>query len=80
MALKNASDHGMEHIIVNTSRAPKSDLPEKRHKVTDAELEQIIHSLDGLRYGAVQIIVQDGVIVQIDRTEKRRLRNGRGTV
>ena len=42
----------------------------------DAELLEIQQALRGLRYGAVNIIVQDGVIVQIDRTEKRRLRNG----
>ena len=37
-------------------------------------MDQIRDSLKVLRYGTVQIIVQDGVIVQIDRTEKRRLR------
>lgn len=42
----------------------------------DSELLEIQQALRGLRYGAVNIIVQDGVIVQIDRTEKRRLRNG----
>lgn len=34
----------------------------------------ITDALRGLRFGVVSIIVQDGVIVQIDRTEKRRLR------
>ncbi len=37
-------------------------------------LEQIREALRGLRYGTVSIIVQDGVVVQIERTEKRRLR------
>lgn len=40
----------------------------------DHELQQIRDALRGLRFGSVQIVVQDGVIVQIDRTEKRRLR------
>jgi hypothetical protein len=53
---------------------PESNLPRKSRQITDAELDQIKDSLQGLRYGAVQIIVQDGVVVQIDRTEKRRLR------
>lgn len=48
--------------------------PDKRRQITDEELKQIKESLRGLRYGAVQITVQDGVIVQIDRTEKWRLR------
>lgn len=37
-------------------------------------MQQIRESLRGLRYGVVNIVVQDGVIVQIDRTEKRRIR------
>ena len=37
-------------------------------------LEQIRQALQGLRFGNVTIVVQDGVVVQIDRTEKRRLR------
>ena len=45
--------------------------------IVDQELNQIRDSLRGLRYGSVNIIVQDGVIIQIDRTEKRRLRFNR---
>ncbi|MCU0963251.1 MAG: YezD family protein [Pirellulaceae bacterium] len=40
----------------------------------EQDLDQIRESLRGLRYGVVNIVVQDGVIVQIDRTEKRRIR------
>lgn len=36
-------------------------------------LDQIRDALRGLRYGSLTIQVQDGVVVQIDRTEKRRL-------
>jgi hypothetical protein len=44
------------------------------HAGADDALNQIRDSLRGLRFGSVNIIVQDGVIIQIDRTEKRRLR------
>jgi hypothetical protein len=46
----------------------------------DSEATEIIRrALRGLRYGQVVVIVQDGVVIQVDRTEKRRLRlNGRG--
>ncbi|HZZ27760.1 MAG TPA: YezD family protein [Pirellulales bacterium] len=37
-------------------------------------MEQIRDALRGLRFGVVSIVVQDGVVVQIERTEKRRLR------
>jgi hypothetical protein len=43
---------------------------------TEAVLLQLRSVLEGLRFGSVTIIVQDGVVVQIDRTEKRRLQPG----
>ena len=45
---------------------------------TDQEFQPIRDALRGLRFGTVQIIVQDGLVVQIDRTEKRRLRGSEG--
>jgi len=39
----------------------------------DAALARIEDALRGLRYGSVLAIVQDGVVVQIERTEKTRL-------
>ena len=36
-------------------------------------LERIRDALRGLRFGTVSIIVQDGVVVQVERTEKLRL-------
>jgi hypothetical protein len=36
-------------------------------------LERIRAALRGLRFGTVTAIVQDGVVVQVDRTEKVRL-------
>lgn len=44
---------------------------------TEDELREIAASLRGMRFGSVTIVVQDGVIIQIDKTEKRRLRTRR---
>ena len=55
-----ATDKSITDNIVETQR--------------DSELSQIREALRGLRFGSVSIIVQEGMIVQIDRTEKRRLR------
>lgn len=44
---------------------------------SEEELREIAASLRGMRFGSVTIIVQDGVIIQIDKTEKRRLRSRR---
>jgi len=51
-----------------TSTTPESSAPS-----ADAALARIGDALRGLRYGSVLAIVQDGVIVQIERTEKTRL-------
>jgi len=37
------------------------------------ELDRINAALRGLRYGTVTAVVQDGVVVQVERTEKFRL-------
>src|SRR6185369_15171665 len=60
------------------SHQPKITATEQGATADDA-LNQIRDSLRGLRFGSVNIIVQDGVVIQIDRTEKRRLRNSRTT-
>jgi hypothetical protein len=48
-----------------------------RQLPSEDELREIAASLRGLRFGSVIIVVQDGVIIQIDRTEKKRLRTRR---
>ena len=53
--------------------------PSEREASSDPTLEEVRASLRNLRYGSVTIIVQDGVIIQIDRTEKRRLHSRRNT-
>ena len=39
----------------------------------DEALERIQAALRGLRFGTVTAVVQDGIVVQVDRTEKIRL-------
>ena len=40
----------------------------------DEALAHIREALRGLEYGEISIIVQDGVVIQIERTERKRLR------
>lgn len=40
----------------------------------DSELESIREAVRGIRYGEVRVIIQDGLIVQIERLEKQRFR------
>jgi hypothetical protein len=39
-------------------------------------LRRIVEALQGLRFGEVTVVVQDGVVVQVERTERVRVRNG----
>ena len=41
-------------------------------ELNDGWLEKITDAVNGLKYGTVQIIVHDGRIVQIERTERFR--------
>jgi len=40
----------------------------------ELDLEHVRAAIEGIRYGEVRVIIQDGVIVQIERVEKQRLR------
>ncbi len=62
----------MNHEI-NATASPGAS----RTMPTEEELREISASLRGMRYGSLCIVVQDGVIIQIDRTEKKRLRTRR---
>lgn len=55
--------------------AQKNEGFESHHPDSRAadSLDRIQNALRGLRFGEVTVIVQDGVVVQIERTEKLRL-------
>jgi hypothetical protein len=40
--------------------------------IDEVWVERITQTLNGLEYGMVQIVVHDGKIAQIDRTERKR--------
>jgi len=46
----------------------------RRDAALDEAIEQIRRALQGLQFGEVSVIVQDGVVVQLERRERRRLR------
>jgi hypothetical protein len=48
---------------------PQAHESDRGHKVA---LRYVEEALRGLQYGALTIIVQDGVVVQVERTERRR--------
>ena len=56
---------------------PKEDFPmedsNRDHERTNDALARISAALRGLRYGTVTAVVQDGLVVQVERTEKIRI-------
>lgn len=48
----------------------ENNLPEY---IGDIPIGQIVRSVKSIRYGYVQIIIQDSKVVQIEKTEKTRL-------
>lgn len=59
-----------DHRTPQLAIAPESKESAER---ADEALGKIRSALRGLRYGTVTAIVQDGVVVQVERTEKVRL-------
>jgi hypothetical protein len=56
------------------AEAPDLGPEDRKRAEREQDLQHIREALRGLRYGTVNIIIQDGVVVQIDRTEKKRVR------
>jgi hypothetical protein len=59
------------------SERPTSDAPLSRTRdprQLEPALEHIRRALTGLQFGEVSVIVQDGVVVQVDRIERKRFR------
>lgn len=56
------------------SAEPNSGKNHSTNHGLERELQEIREALRNLEFGSVQIFVQNGLVVQIDRTEKRRLR------
>jgi hypothetical protein len=37
-------------------------------------LQEILNALQGLRYGSVEITIQEGKVIQVERKEKKRIK------
>ena len=50
-----------------------ASLQRKPERADSDLIQQILAAIRGVRFGQVQIIIQDSRVVQIDKTEKLRL-------
>ena len=51
-------------------------MKEKDQTIADnSNLKMIADMIKDIRYGSITVIVQDGKVIQIDKTEKVRIKN-----
>ncbi|HLP42455.1 MAG TPA: YezD family protein [Fibrobacteria bacterium] len=55
------------------SIAKRPEDPRRANDLGRHEIQEILNALLGLRYGSVEIIVQDSRVARIQRLEKHRL-------
>lgn len=54
----------------------QSSFPQSTPVPANEWLAVVREKVEGLRYGVVQLVVHDGRVTQIDRTERTRLEQG----
>ncbi|MFT8349881.1 DUF2292 domain-containing protein [Clostridium saccharoperbutylacetonicum] len=42
--------------------------------IEDKKLKEILKMIEKIKYGSVTLIIQDGVIIQVDKNEKIRMK------
>ena len=47
---------------------------ESKEIIENRKIEEILRMVEKIKYGSVTLIIQDGVIVQVDRHEKIRIK------
>lgn len=66
---------GGEGSIMSSHTDTTDAINNARHgSASDQTLLEVLDTLRGLQFGSVTLTVHDGVVVQIDRMEKRRLK------
>ena len=62
-------------VISSGTPISSSRLPGRGNgKIPDSVVDAIVEALSGVQYGQVTVTVQDGLVVQIDRMERKRLK------
>ena len=65
---------GCELMMPEVRQRPGDcDRAEPSAPTADSDLGRVERAVRGIQYGEVRVIIQDGVIVQIDRLLKERL-------
>ena len=52
-----------------------ADMETREGKGIDAYIDEVKKYVGDIKYGTVTLVIQDGKVIQIDKTEKIRIRN-----
>lgn len=47
---------------------------ESKESIENKKLKEILRMVEKIKYGSVTLIMQDGVIIQVDKNEKIRMK------
>jgi hypothetical protein len=47
---------------------------EKKENISKKEIEKILQLVSTIKYGSIKLIIQDGVLIQIETSEKIRIK------
>lgn len=64
-------------ITNSPARKGRANSTPRNHRLKWRALDHVQAALIGMQYGQVTVIVQDGLIVQVERTERTRLPKGK---
>jgi|GEM_PF-689255 len=62
--------------VSDESHVNSAEVARRDPSSIDVALQSIREALVGLQFGEVTVVLQDGVVVQLERTERRRFRKG----
>jgi hypothetical protein len=57
---------------------PKAN-PNKREPMGQDEISKLLEIIKSVSHGSVSLIIQDGIVIQIDRNEKLRFKKNQTT-
>ena len=61
--------------MLNSERMSRdAEQRDRSSRSRDLEMQHVRDTIERTRHGEVRVIIQDGFVVQIDHTEKQRLR------
>jgi hypothetical protein len=63
-------------VVSNEVKNPAVETIRREPSPIDSALASIREALVGLQFGEVTVVLQDGVVVQLERTERKRFRKG----